>query len=121
MKSEKEKLFYSIKEVSNKLHISESLLRFWEKEFPSIHPGRTAKGARRYCQKDIDEVCLVHYLVKEIGMTISGARHRLKWNRNKTIQTEKIINSLKDVRTELLALRIEIEELDNFHKQSTKQ
>ena len=30
------KLYYSIKEVASMLNVSESMLRFWEKEIPMI-------------------------------------------------------------------------------------
>lgn len=118
MKIEKDKLFFSIKEVSNKLHVSESLLRYWEKEFPSMNPDRTVKGFRRYRQKDIDEIRLIHFLIKENGMTIVGARKKLEENRNKIVSIEKIVNCLKDVRTELVNLKLEFEELDKFQNQS---
>ena len=32
------KLYYSIKEVASMLNVSESMLRFWEKEIPMIKP-----------------------------------------------------------------------------------
>lgn len=32
------KLYYSIKEVAEMLGVSESMLRFWEKEIPMINP-----------------------------------------------------------------------------------
>ena len=32
------KLYYSIKEVAQMLNVSESMLRFWEKEVPMIKP-----------------------------------------------------------------------------------
>lgn len=34
------KLYYSIGEVAEMLGLSETLLRYWEKEFPSITPKR---------------------------------------------------------------------------------
>ena len=32
------KMFYSISEVAKLFNVSETLLRFWEKEFPTIKP-----------------------------------------------------------------------------------
>ena len=32
------KKFYSISEVAAKFNVAESLLRYWEKEFPNIKP-----------------------------------------------------------------------------------
>src|SRR5215470_7124254 len=107
MEFEKEKLFYSIKEVANKLNVNESLLRYWEKFFSSIRPIRTAKGIRQYRIEDINEICLIYYLVKEKKMTLSGARQKLKDNRDKIIRTKEIVYCLKNIRTELANLKIE--------------
>ena len=39
LRSDKElKLYYSIKEVADMFGVAESLLRYWEKEFPFITP-----------------------------------------------------------------------------------
>ena len=32
------KLYYSISEVAQMFNVAETLLRFWEKEFPNIKP-----------------------------------------------------------------------------------
>ena len=37
------KLYYSISEVAKMFDVNESLLRFWEKEFPQLNP---KKGGR---------------------------------------------------------------------------
>lgn len=39
------KLYYSIKEVAQLIGVSESTLRYWETEFPSIKP-RTVSSTR---------------------------------------------------------------------------
>lgn len=119
MELKKEKLFYSIREVANELNVNESLLRYWEKEFSSIRPIRTTKGTRKYSLKDIDEIRLIHYLVKEKGMTLSGARQKLKENRDKMIHTKEIIYRLKNIRMELTNLKTEFDELDQLYEQST--
>ena len=44
------KLYYSISEVAEMLGVSETLLRYWEKEFPSMAPrsrGATSGSTRR--------------------------------------------------------------------------
>ena len=39
-----DKLYHSIGEVSQMLHVNPSLLRFWETEFPAIKPHKNKKG-----------------------------------------------------------------------------
>jgi DNA-binding transcriptional MerR regulator len=113
MKSFKqEKLFYSIKEVAEQFDVNQSLLRYWEKEFAFIHPAKTAKGTRQYSPEDIEAIRLVHYLVKEKGLTLAGAKQKLKENKETVIQTETIVSHLKEIREELIALKTELDEMN---------
>ena len=76
------KLYFSISEVAQMFDVNESTLRFWEKEFDIINPRKTSKGTRFYKQEDIDAVRLIYHLVKERGMTLAGARQKLKDNKD---------------------------------------
>ncbi|MCC8146376.1 MAG: MerR family transcriptional regulator [Bacteroidales bacterium] len=112
MKFKQEKLYYSIKEVAEMFDVNQSLLRYWEKEFPNIQPSKTAKGTRQYKKEDIDEIRLVHYLVKQKGLTLPGAKQKLKENRDSVIHTEEIVSRLRTIRAELADLKKAFEELD---------
>lgn len=113
LKKEKEqRLYYSISEVAQMFEVNESTLRFWEKEFNIIRPRKTTKGTRFYRQEDIDAVRLIYHLVKERGMTLAGARQKLKDNRETTIRQEEIVNRLKQIKEELLSLREAFDLLD---------
>ena len=52
----KQKLYYTIGEVSDMFNVNQSLLRYWETEFKTINPKRSPKGTRYYSQKDIEEI-----------------------------------------------------------------
>ena len=67
------KLYYSIGEVAEMLGVSETLLRYWEKEFPTITPKKSGRNIRQYSQEDIEQVRLIHHLVKVKGR--SGAEY----------------------------------------------
>ena len=99
------KLYFSIGEVAQMFGVNDSTLRYWEKEFDIIHPRKTAKGTRFYKQEDIDAVRLIYHLVKERGMTLAGARQKLKDNKETTIRIEEIVNRLKQMKIELLAMK----------------
>ena len=107
-----EKSFFSIGEVSEMFHVKPSLLRYWEQEFTSIKPDKTQQGIRRYSKENIDEIKLIHHLVKDKGLTIAGAKQKLKENREGTIKTEVIVQKLKDIRNELILLKNEFDELE---------
>lgn len=99
------KMYYSISEVAKMFNVNESLLRYWEKEFPIIAPRKAGGNVRQYRKEDIENIRLVYHLVKEKGMTLQGAKQRLKANKEKTIQTAEIVDRLKQIREELVNLR----------------
>ena len=72
------KLYYSIKEVAEMLGVSESMLRFWEKEIPMIKPKTTGNNIRQYTEQDIENIKVVYNLVKVRGFKLAAARKMLK-------------------------------------------
>ncbi|MBO5251818.1 MAG: MerR family transcriptional regulator [Bacteroidaceae bacterium] len=99
------KLYYSIGEVAKMFDVNESLLRYWEKEFPMISPKKAGGNVRQYRKEDIENIRLVYHLVKEKGMTLQGAKQRLKVNKEQTEQTSEVVDRLKLIREELVKLR----------------
>ena len=99
------KLYYSIKEVAEMFDVKESLLRYWEKEFPIISPKKAAGNIRQYREEDIANVRLVYHLVKERGLTLAGARQKLKNNKEATVRQEEIVNRLKQIKEELTQIK----------------
>lgn len=96
------KLYYSIGEVSKMLGVSETALRYWEKEFSDfITPKKAGRGIRQYEQENIDQVRRVIHLVKEKGMTLQGARETLRRDKGGTSKRIEVIDRLKKVRDEL--------------------
>lgn len=105
-KDKKLKLYYSVGEVAGMLGVNESLLRFWEKEFPQLAPKKAGRGIRQYREEDIKTVKMIYHLVKERGMTLQGARQLLQEGRIQ--QTEgnfELLERLKALREELVSMR----------------
>ena len=98
------KVFYSIREVAEMTGISETTLRFWEKEFPSIKPKKAGRGVRQYQQEDIDQLRLIYHYVKEQGMTLEGARRALRYGKPEADKKVELIDRLTRVRNELQSL-----------------
>lgn len=109
-----EKMLYSITEVSEMFGVNASLLRYWEKEFDFINPHKSAKGTRQYKKEDIESIRLVYHLVKEKGLTLAGAKQRLKDNKESVIRTSEIIRRLKLIREDLGLLKNEFDELEKL-------
>ena len=88
-------------------------IRFWEKEFKQIKPKILSGKRRYYNKKNIELLKKIHFLLKDQGMTINGAKkilnkgdslkldemsnHSIKANnlKNKLVKISNIIKSLK--------------------------
>lgn len=110
------KLYYSIGEVAEMFGVNESLLRFWEREFPQLNPKKAGRGIRQYRKEDIETLKLIYYLVKERGMTLPGARQRMKDRRESTLRNFETVERLKAIREELIGMR---DALDAFTEGQT--
>ncbi|MFC2086650.1 MerR family transcriptional regulator [Bacteroidota bacterium] len=100
-----EKLYYSIGEVADIFNVNTSLIRFWEKEFDIIKPKKNKKGNRFFTQKDIDNFHLIFHLVKEKGLTLKGAKIKIKENKDDTINNFEVIKKLKEIKDLLLEIK----------------
>lgn len=105
------KTYYSIKEVAEMFGVSEPTLRYWETEFPLLRPRTTGNKVRQYTEKDIEQVRLIHNLVKVRGFKIAAARKMLNANRDGVDKRAKIIEQLTDLRDQLLELKAAYDQL----------
>ncbi|MBN1925442.1 MAG: MerR family transcriptional regulator [Prolixibacteraceae bacterium] len=103
-----EKHFYTIGEVADMFGVNTSLIRFWEKTFDNIKPQKNNKGNRLFTPEAVDEVRLVFHLVKERGMTLEGAKQKIKQNKEDTIQEHEIVKRLQTIREMLTNIRDEL-------------
>ena len=62
--------------------VNESLLRYWEREFPHLKPKTSGNKVRQYTEKDIEQIRLIYNLVKVRGFKIAAARKMLNENRD---------------------------------------
>ena len=86
-------------------NVNTSLIRFWEKEFDMIKPKKNKKGNRLFTQKDIDNFHIIYHLVKERGMTLKGAKTKLKENKEDVEHNFEIIKSLENIKEMLIEVR----------------
>lgn len=100
-----EKRYYGIGEVAKAFGVNTSLIRFWEKEFDALKPKKNAKGNRKFTPEDIDNLKLIYYLVKERGLTLEGAKTRLKEEKKKTLNSFEIISKLEDIKSQLIKIK----------------
>ena len=80
---------YNISEVSKILNLinpdtekpQNYILRYWEKEFKQIKP-TIIKNRRYYSEKQVNNIKLIKFLLKDKGMTVNGVKNLLKSNIN---------------------------------------
>ena len=106
------KTYYSIREVAEMFDLNESTLRYWETEFPFLKPktSGTAK-IRQYQEKDLDQIRLIHNLVKVRGFKIAAAREMLTKNRQGVQKTADALQSLIALREDLQVLKNHLDAL----------
>ena len=102
------KLYYSIGEVAQMFGLNESTLRYWEQEFPSLKPKVSGPAkVRQYQEKDIEQIRVIHNLVKVRGFKLAV----LNQNRNGADKKADVLEALIGVRTELQALKKQLDYL----------
>lgn len=78
-----EKKYFKIGEVCKITGLKQHVVRYWESEFKQfIRPQRASSKQRLYRHVDVENLLRLQKLLKEDGLTISGARKFLSANRN---------------------------------------
>ena len=103
------KLYYSIGEVAEMFDVNTSLIRYWEKEFKTIHPKKNRKGNRMFTPKDIESLQMIYHLLKERGYTIEGAKKKLRENKEETLRTSELVQKLQYVKSELEKIKSQLD------------
>jgi DNA-binding transcriptional MerR regulator len=103
------KLYYAIGEVADMFMVAPSVIRYWESEFPKLHPAKNNKGERKYTAKDIDMIHQIFHLVKEKGFTIDGAKKELETQKQEKKEQHLLLHHLKELRKKIIGLKENLE------------
>lgn len=114
-----EKIFFPIGEVADMFGVNQSLIRFWEKEFDILKPQKNKKGNRLFTKQDIENLRLIFHLVKERGMTLNGAKQKLKNNIEDTTKNFEVVKKLQNIKSQLLDIKSELDELKSSQVSSS--
>ncbi|QNR22915.1 MerR family transcriptional regulator [Croceimicrobium hydrocarbonivorans] len=106
---DEEKRYYSIGEVAALFEVNTSLIRFWEKEFEILKPKKNKKGNRLFTPRDLQNLKVIHHLVKERGFTLKGAKAKLKENREDTARIAEAVEKLKMIKQALGEIRRDLD------------
>ena len=100
-----EKRYYKIGEVAKAFNVNTSLIRFWEKEFTQfVAPRKNPKGTRSYTDQDIENLKMIYHLLKVQGLTLSGAKKKIKDNKTSLLKTTELHSRLSNIKEELVLL-----------------
>lgn len=112
------KLYYRIGEVAEIVGVEAHVLRYWESEFKSIRPQKSAKGQRVYSRRDLDKLLRVKELLYQQGYTIAGAKKQLRDGAGEPA-AEPEQAALSKLRAELSTMREQItRELEALDRES---
>ena len=104
------KYYYTIGEVCNLLDLKAHVLRYWEKEFPQVHPKKKFGRNRRYNPDDIELLKKIKHMPYNQRYTIEGVKKKLKsidkeknqiemdFTVDKKEAKENILNELNDIK-----------------------
>lgn len=102
------KIYYSMGEVTEMFDVNPSLIRFWESKFDTLKPHKNKKGNRLFTPADIENLKLIYHLVKEKGMTLSGAQKLIKSNREGINRDLEVIDRLLGIKALLAEIKQEL-------------
>lgn len=104
------KLYFRIGEVAELVGVEPHVLRYWEREFRTIRPTKSAKGQRVYSRRDVENLMRVRELLYREGFTIAGAKKKLlRPEAAEPAPPEIALDGSPRTREALLAMRGEIE------------
>ncbi len=103
-----DKTYFRIGEVSSLTRTKAYVLRYWETEFPTLRPKKTASGHRLYRRKDVETILEIKRLLYQQGFTIDGARKKLAGN-SRGEPEQKPLFQPRPNPTEVKAIRRELE------------
>ncbi|GHT32811.1 transcriptional regulator [Bacteroidia bacterium] len=119
-KDKPQKLYFSIGEVARMFGENESTLRYWEDEFETLTP-KTVKGSRFYKQENIEQVRIIHYLLRKQKFKIAGAKIQLKNNKDQITRQAELSTRLQSIKEELLSLKAAFDIIDPTEEETTDE
>ncbi|MGH7280928.1 MAG: MerR family transcriptional regulator [Polyangiaceae bacterium] len=94
------KLYFRIGEVASLVGVEPHVLRYWEREFRTIRPTKSAKGQRVYSRRDVENLMRVRELLYQEGFTIAGAKKKLERNALRRAESEQESGAVVQVQNE---------------------
>lgn len=112
------KMAFKIGEAAEMVGVKQYVLRYWESEFETLRPRKSANGQRIYSRKDVETAMMIRKLLYGDRFSIEGARsalRHLKSTVKSNVQEEKTSERLvKSQETALSLVHSLIRDLRRF-------
>ncbi len=109
------KLYFRIGEVARIIDVEPHVLRYWENEFATVRPQKSAKGQRIYSRRDVESLLKIKDLLYAHRYTIAGARKKLRQVATAlapvSAEPRVILDRVGSIRSELGEIRSELVKL----------
>ena len=117
-----QKLYYSIRDVSDITDMKQHVLRYWESEFAELKPAKNRAGNRIYRSRDIKIIFLIKKLLYEEKFTIEGARAKIRdlLKDESKIDEITLFEPNKEVKDLLQSIREDLLELQKMFDEGTQ-
>ncbi len=94
-----DKLYFKIGEVADLTGVLPYILRYWETQFATLRPTKSASGQRLYRRNDVVAVLRIKELLYQKRFTIAGAKRQLAAEQEPYSST--VLDSIRLVKEEL--------------------
>ncbi len=74
----REKLVYSLAEISRLANITPKTVEIWERELFFLNSGHTSKDQKIFRKRDLDIIIRLKELLDNEGMTLAGAKRKIE-------------------------------------------
>jgi DNA-binding transcriptional MerR regulator len=118
------KVYFRIGEVAELVGVEPHVLRYWEREFRTVRPTKSARGQRVYTRRDVENLLRVRELLYKEGFTIAGARKKLRQSSppaQRPAEAGRTRNELLAMRKEIEAFLAELGPSTSAHREATKE
>jgi DNA-binding transcriptional MerR regulator len=111
-----DKLFFKIGEVAEITRVEPHVLRYWESEFGLIKPNKSETGQRIYKKRDVETILEIKKLLYEERFSIEGAKKRLFKKYKISDNSERVLETIKELKRDLLDISSMLDRPTISHK-----
>lgn len=99
------KRYYTTNETARLFGVAPTTIRHWEEKFTILRTHKFGNGERRFTVEHIRLLQKIHFLVKERGFTIEGAKREINAHKSWYRDKDKMLERLRKIKSSLEEIR----------------